>query len=124
MFSPQNISWFFKLPQFIAAFFERFYPSFPAIHRPTFDATAGKEPLLQAVACIGAMYHSPGSNQSISSALFEAGLRSLDAYVIWVSPVLKTCLYLMLMLGPRKPFEISGDMGHTSLYPLGILCLV
>lgn len=81
MFTPQNISWLFKLPQFIGAFFERFYPSFPAIHRPTFDAATAKEPLLQAVACIGALYHSPRCNQDISSALFEAGLRSLDTYV-------------------------------------------
>ncbi|KAI1102510.1 fungal-specific transcription factor domain-containing protein [Jackrogersella minutella] len=81
IFAPQNISWLFKLPQFITAFFERFYPSFPAIHRPTFDVSVAKEPLLQAVACIGALYHSPGSNHSVSQALFEAGLRSLDKYV-------------------------------------------
>ncbi|KAI1206326.1 fungal-specific transcription factor domain-containing protein [Annulohypoxylon truncatum] len=81
VFSLQNISWLFRLPQFVTAFFERFYPSFPAIHQPTFDVTIAKEPMLQAVACVGAMYHSPGSNYNISLALFEAGLRSLDKYV-------------------------------------------
>ncbi|KAI1455419.1 fungal-specific transcription factor domain-containing protein [Annulohypoxylon moriforme] len=81
MFSLQNISWLFRLPQFVTSFFERFYPSFPAIHQPTFDVTVAKEPMLQAVACVGAMYHSPSCNHSISLALFEAGLRSLDKYV-------------------------------------------
>ncbi|KAI2601887.1 fungal-specific transcription factor domain-containing protein [Hypoxylon sp. NC1633] len=81
IFSPENISWLFRLPQFITAFFERFYSTFPAIHRPTFDVAAAKEPLLQAIACIGALYHSPGGNHSISLALFEAGLESLDKCV-------------------------------------------
>ena len=81
MFLTQNISWLFRLPQFITAFFERFHPSFPGIHRPTFDASSAKEPLLQAVACIGALYHSPGRNHSISLALFQAGHQALDRYV-------------------------------------------
>ncbi|KAI1389946.1 fungal-specific transcription factor domain-containing protein [Hypoxylon trugodes] len=81
VFSPENISWLFRLPQFISAFFERFYPSLPAIHQPTFDVTTAREPLLQAVACIGALYQAPGGNHSISLALFEAGLRTLDKYV-------------------------------------------
>lgn len=81
LFLSQNISWLFRLPQFITAFFDRFHPSFPAIHRPTFDVTAAKEPLLQAVACIGALYQAPGCNHSISSALFDAGHKSLDKYV-------------------------------------------
>ncbi|KAI0896213.1 fungal-specific transcription factor domain-containing protein [Annulohypoxylon nitens] len=81
VFSLQNISWLFKLPQFVAAFFDRFYPTFPAIHQPTFDVTVAREPMLQAVACVGAMYHSPAGNHSISLALFESGLRSLDKYI-------------------------------------------
>ncbi|KAI1637002.1 fungal-specific transcription factor domain-containing protein [Biscogniauxia mediterranea] len=81
LFSAQNISWLFRLPQFIAEYFERFHPSFPALHKPTFDVTVAREPLLQAVACIGAMYHSPACNNNISMALFEAGHKHLDAYI-------------------------------------------
>ena len=81
LFLSQNISWLFRLPQYITAFFERFHPSFPSIHRPTFDASITKEPLLQAVACVGALYHSPGKNRNIGLALFQAGHQALDKYV-------------------------------------------
>lgn len=93
----------FKLPQFITAFFEKFHPSFPAIHRPTFDAAVAKEPLLQAVACIGALYTSPGSNSSISLALFEAGLKSLDKYVTLAVLVMK------MYCRPNMPSQVRED---------------
>lgn len=81
VFSQQNISWLFKLPQFITSFFERFQPSLPILHQQSFDLNFAKEPLLQAMACVGAVYHSPQFGQSVSLALFEAGLKSLDKYV-------------------------------------------
>lgn len=81
LFPAQDISWFMKLPQYVMAYFGRFHPGFPALHQPSFDVTAVKEPLLQAVACIGAVYHSPSSDHSISKALFEAGYKSLNRYV-------------------------------------------
>lgn len=81
IFSQQNISWLFKLPQFITTFFEKFQASFPILHQQSFDLNFTKEPLLQAVACIGAVYHSPQFGQNVSFALFEAGFKSLDTYV-------------------------------------------
>ena len=80
-FPAQDISWFMKLPQYIMAYFGRFHPAFPILHQPTFDVTSVKEQLLQAVACIGAVYHSPGSDHSMSKTLFDAGYKSLDRYV-------------------------------------------
>ncbi|KAI0111063.1 fungal-specific transcription factor domain-containing protein [Nemania sp. FL0031] len=82
LLSTQGISWAFRLPQCISAFFDKFQPVFPLLHKPTFDVTTAREPLLQAVACIGAIYVSGvGCNRSMSSALFESGLASLEAYV-------------------------------------------
>ncbi|RDW81492.1 uncharacterized protein DSM5745_05049 [Aspergillus mulundensis] len=76
-----NISWLFQLPQFIAAYFDKFQIILPLIHRPTFDAGSTSEPLLQAVACIGAVYHSAGSHHEVSLALMQSGLQALDAFV-------------------------------------------
>ncbi|KPM41828.1 hypothetical protein AK830_g4738 [Neonectria ditissima] len=78
LFSPHDISWLFKLPQYIAAYFDRFHPTLPALHWPSIDMATTREPLLQAIACIGAVYHSPGHKFSL--VLFEAGLKSLDQY--------------------------------------------
>ncbi|KAL4783651.1 fungal-specific transcription factor domain-containing protein [Aspergillus varians] len=80
-FSAPNISWLFKLPLFISAYFDKFQTIFPIIHQPTFDTASTHEPLLQAVACIGAVYHSAGGHHDISLALMQSGLQSLDAYV-------------------------------------------
>ncbi|KAL4948438.1 fungal-specific transcription factor domain-containing protein [Aspergillus filifer] len=76
-----NISWLFKLPLFISAYFEKFQIVFPIIHQPTFDTASSQEPLLQAVACIGAVYHSAGEHHEVSVALLHSGLQSLDSYV-------------------------------------------
>lgn len=81
IFSQQNISWLFRLPQFITTFFEKFQASFPILHQQSFDLNFTKEPLLQAMACIGAVYHSAQFGHNVSLALFEAGLKSLDTYV-------------------------------------------
>lgn len=81
IFSQQNVSWLFKLPQFITTFFEKFQASFPILHQQSFDLNFTNEPLLQAMACIGAVYHSLQFGQNVSFALFEAGLKSLDTYV-------------------------------------------
>ncbi|KAH9230300.1 hypothetical protein K456DRAFT_1843206 [Colletotrichum gloeosporioides 23] len=70
-----------RLPQFISAYFENFQPIFPLIHAPTFDLSSAKEPLLQAIACIGAVYQSPDQKHECSAALFDSGLKALDAYV-------------------------------------------
>lgn len=80
-FSASNISWIFKLPLFISAYFEGFQPILPVIHQPTFDAASTPEPLLQAVACIGAVYHFSGGHRDISLALIQSGIQSLDSYV-------------------------------------------
>ncbi|KAL4961193.1 C2H2-type zinc finger protein [Aspergillus stella-maris] len=76
-----SISWLFKLPLFISAYFQKFQTIFPIIHQPTFDTASTQEPLLQAVACIGAVYHSAGEHHEISVALMQSGLQSLDLYV-------------------------------------------
>ncbi|KAL4908784.1 fungal-specific transcription factor domain-containing protein [Aspergillus multicolor] len=76
-----NISWLFQLPQFITAYFDKFQTILPLIHRPTFDASSSNEPLLQAVACIGAVYHSAGSHHEVSLALMHSGVQALDTYV-------------------------------------------
>ncbi|KAJ3580228.1 hypothetical protein NPX13_g335 [Xylaria arbuscula] len=82
LLSTQGISWAFKLPHCISAYFDRFQPIFPLLHKPTFDVSTAREPLLQAVACIGAIYLSGDDcNRNVSSALFESGLASLEAYV-------------------------------------------
>ncbi|KAF7562890.1 hypothetical protein G7046_g1240 [Stylonectria norvegica] len=77
---PQDISWLFRLPQYITAYFDKFHPIFPALHGPTIDMAVTKEPLLQAVACIGAVCHSPSSDHEVSMALFDAGYKFLDQY--------------------------------------------
>ncbi|KAH6957897.1 fungal-specific transcription factor domain-containing protein [Ilyonectria sp. MPI-CAGE-AT-0026] len=77
-FSPHDVSWLFKLPQYIAAYFEKFHPAFPALHKPSIDTATTREPLLQAIACIGAVYYAPG--HKFSMLLFKAGLKTLDQY--------------------------------------------
>ncbi|KAL3293994.1 early growth response protein 1 (egr-1), partial [Colletotrichum asianum] len=67
--------------RFISAYFENFQPIFPLIHAPTFDLSSAKEPLLQAIACIGAVYQSPDQKHECSAALFDSGLKALDVYV-------------------------------------------
>lgn len=83
IFSADNISWLFRLPQFISAYFLKFHTIVPLLHQPTFDATTAPQPLLQAVACIGAVYLDGRSddNYSICLALVESGLQALDAHV-------------------------------------------
>lgn len=49
------------------------------LHKPSIDMATTKEPLLQAIACIGCIYHTP--QESFSISLFEAGMNALDAYV-------------------------------------------
>lgn len=80
-FPASNISWIFKLPLFISAYFEGFQPILPVIHQPTFDTASTPEPLLQAVACIGAIHHASGDHRDISLALIQSGIQSLDSYV-------------------------------------------
>ncbi len=53
----------------------------PALHQPTFDVMSISEPLLQAVACIGAAYRSIEPDYAISRAFFEAGYKALYSYV-------------------------------------------
>ncbi|KAF4123091.1 early growth response protein 1 (egr-1) [Geosmithia morbida] len=69
------------LPQFLSAYFEKFQKVFPVIHQPTFIAATAQQPLLQAVACVGAVYTSGEDYCDISRALLESGLKSLDIYV-------------------------------------------
>ncbi|KAI3558083.1 hypothetical protein CABS03_00159 [Colletotrichum abscissum] len=77
----RGISWLFKLPQFVSAYFDRFQPTFPLLHKPTFDLDTDQEPLIQAIVCLGAIYQAQGSDQEISATLFSSGLKSLDLYV-------------------------------------------
>ncbi|KAH7140195.1 fungal-specific transcription factor domain-containing protein [Dactylonectria estremocensis] len=77
-FSPHDISWLFKLPQYISAYFEKFHPTFPILHKPSIDTATTREPLLQAIACIGSVYYAPG--HKFSMLLFKAGLKTLDQY--------------------------------------------
>ncbi|KAK0381313.1 hypothetical protein CLIM01_01282 [Colletotrichum limetticola] len=77
----RGISWLFKLPQFVSAYFDRFQPTFPLLHKPTFDLDTAQEPLIQAIVCLGAIYQAQGSDQEISATLFSSGLKSLDLYV-------------------------------------------
>lgn len=110
IFSQQNISWLFKLPQFITTFFETFQASFPILHQQSFDLNFTKEPLLQAMACIGAVYHSPQFGQNVSFALFEAGLKSLDTYV-WSPMLIRSGLLLThsrCLKTAAQGFEKSG----------------
>jgi hypothetical protein len=81
LFASPDISWLFRLPQYIAAYFDKFHPTLPALHQPTFDMATAKEPLLQAIACLGGVCHSPTSDHRISTTLFEAGYKSLNKYV-------------------------------------------
>ncbi|KAK1676039.1 fungal-specific transcription factor domain-containing protein [Colletotrichum godetiae] len=81
VFASQGISWLFKLPQFVSAYFDRFQTTFPLLHQPTFDVDTAQEPLIQAIVCLGAIYQAQGSSQEISSTLFSSGLKSLDIYV-------------------------------------------
>ena len=77
-----NISWLFKLPEFISVFFERFQIIFPIIHQPSFNAASVPEPLLKAVACVGARFSdNEEAYHAISLALLEDGLQSLYTYV-------------------------------------------
>lgn len=78
-FSSADISWLFRLPQYITSYFEKFHPTLPALHKPSIDLATTREPLLQAIACIGSMYHAPG--QKYSTVLFETGIKTLDSYV-------------------------------------------
>jgi Fungal specific transcription factor domain. len=75
------MSWFFRLPQYIEAYFEKFHPNLPALHQPTFDMTTTKLPLLQAIACIGSVCHCRDTGHRIGVALFDAGCKSLHEYV-------------------------------------------
>ncbi|KXH31793.1 hypothetical protein CSIM01_09468 [Colletotrichum simmondsii] len=56
-------------------------PTFPLLHKPTFDLDTAQEPLIQAIVCLGAVYQAQGSGQEISATLFSSGLKSLDVYV-------------------------------------------
>ena len=91
-FSSQDLSLLFKLPQYIAAYFDYFHPNLPALHQPTIDMATTKEPLLQAIACVGAVCHSPGSDPRFSASLFDAGCEYLERYVCHLrcSPI---CVY-------------------------------
>lgn len=91
MLLPQDMSWLFRLPQYIEAYFENFHPNLPALHQPTFDMSTTKLPLLQAIACIGSVCHSRDTDHRIGVALFDAGCKSLDEYVsfLHVNPTFK-----------------------------------
>ena len=77
----QDITWLLRLPQYVNTYFENFHPTLPILHRPTFDLTRAKEPLIQAVACIGATCLSGTPDHHVSTALFEAGHNYLERYV-------------------------------------------
>ncbi|PYH93104.1 hypothetical protein BO71DRAFT_484904 [Aspergillus ellipticus CBS 707.79] len=62
------------------SYFSHFHPTFPIIHKPSFDAASSPEPLRKAIAAIGALYDGEG-NMAQSRSLFESGYQALDSYV-------------------------------------------
>lgn len=70
-----------RIPQYIATYFEKFHPTFPFLHKPTFDITSTQIPLLQAVACLGAVYDAPENDYAVSKTFFKSGYEFLSAYV-------------------------------------------
>lgn len=53
----------------------------PILHEPTFDITLAQEALLQALACLGAVYQSLDPEYALSKALFDSGYKLLNHYV-------------------------------------------
>ncbi|KAL5327498.1 hypothetical protein ACEPPN_005196 [Leptodophora sp. 'Broadleaf-Isolate-01'] len=96
---------FMLIPQYIATYFEKFHPTFPFLHKPTFDITSTQIPLLQAVACLGAVYDAPENDYAVSKTFFKSGYEFLSAYVerdtsrfkeLWVSQALLLFQYFAM----------------------------
>ncbi|KAL2415826.1 hypothetical protein ABEF91_000195 [Exophiala dermatitidis] len=68
-------------PQHIESFFEKFHPIIPMLHQPTFDITTTPEPLLAAMACLGAMCESTEADHPTSRVLFEVAYEALYSYI-------------------------------------------
>ncbi|KAH9224277.1 fungal-specific transcription factor domain-containing protein [Leptodontidium sp. 2 PMI_412] len=65
----------------IGAFFSEFHQNFPILHEGTFDAMTTPAPLQNAIIAIGSLYCDSGRTAKSRKALFDAALKSLQAYV-------------------------------------------
>ncbi|RFU32365.1 hypothetical protein B7463_g3964, partial [Scytalidium lignicola] len=70
---PQDSIGFMLIPQYVATYFDKFHSNLPFLHQPTFDVTSAQTPLLQAVACLGAVYDAPENDYAVSKAFFKSG---------------------------------------------------
>lgn len=71
----------FSESQHCKAFFEKFHPTMPMLHEPTFDLEKASESLIKAVTCIGLLYGPAESRLAASRKLFEKCYSSLEEYV-------------------------------------------
>ncbi|EKG09641.1 Zinc finger C2H2-type protein, partial [Macrophomina phaseolina MS6] len=66
--------------QYCDAFFEKFHPTMPLLHEPTFDLNKEPKQLVAAVACIGCLYTPMESRFATSRKMFEEAHGALEEY--------------------------------------------
>ncbi|RDW82832.1 hypothetical protein BP6252_03944 [Coleophoma cylindrospora] len=69
------------LSQYIATYFDKCHPTLPIIHFPTFDIARTDKTLVQALACLGAVYGLQEERHDIGTKLFDEGYDCLNQYV-------------------------------------------
>lgn len=88
---------FILISQYVTIYFDKFHQTLPFLHQPTFDVTSAQISLLQALACLGAVYDAPENDYAVSKDYFDSGYEILSAYVeryplsfkeLWVSQAL------------------------------------
>ncbi|KAL2421736.1 hypothetical protein ABEF95_004731 [Exophiala dermatitidis] len=98
----------------INAFYTAFLPSFPVIHRGTFEALSAESSMQNAIICIGALYCQRGAGSQPRIPLFESTCVAMQKYVeknrsryqqLWVLQTFLLLEFFGLFAGDHACFQ-------------------